>query len=140
METLQDNKTTSESEQNWAAMAQLLGLLVALPAWLIWRKRSGFVRLHAVQSMLFDIVFLVLVGLLLGVLVIGVTTAVALIEQQDTELVMLLLTMFAMPICSLVGILGVATAVLLLRIRASAAALQGKEFFYPLLKWKAKGK
>lgn len=123
-----------------AGLAQLVGLVAALPVWLAWRKRSAFVRQHAVQSILLDVVLLIAVAILLAVLVASVSSGARLAERPDTSLVILALLTFGAPICSLAGLLIVLTLVLLLRLRAAAVALKGQAYRYPLLGWKVEGK
>jgi uncharacterized Tic20 family protein len=120
-------------EQKMAGLAQLLGVIVALPVWLMWRKRSAFVRLHAVQSILLDVALLIVVVVLMAVLVAGVASGAAQAGKPDASLAAMAVTMFGMPLCSLAGLLVVLTVVLVLRLRASVWALQGREYRYPLL-------
>jgi uncharacterized membrane protein len=133
MKTMQNPITPDE--QKTASLAQMLGIMAALPVWLSWRKRSAFVRLHAIQSMLLDVVLLVAVAASLGLLAAGLMGSVALSKRPDASLVMLAISMFGLPLCSLAGLLVVLTVVLLLRLRAAMAALQGREYRYPLLGW-----
>ncbi len=127
-----DNPITAE-EQKLAGIAQMLGLVAALPLWLTWRRRSAFVRLHAIQSILLDLALLVAVGLLLGLLAAGLLGSAALVGRPDVSLLVLTVLLFGLPLCSVMGLLLAATVVLVLRLRAAMAALQGREYRYPLL-------
>ncbi|MBN1887120.1 MAG: DUF4870 domain-containing protein [Thermoflexales bacterium] len=120
-------------EHKLAGLAQLLGVLAALPVWLTWRQRSAFVRLHAVQSMLLDALMFAAIAILLAILAGGIVASVSLAEQPDASLAALTVLLFGFPLCSLAGMLVVITAVLLLRLRAAMAALQGREYRYPLI-------
>ena len=125
----------NHDERNMAARAQSLGLVAALPVWLRWRRRSAFVRAHAVQSIAFD-------GLTLAALVIMSVLAVgaalignaALDRSSDNDMLRLLMIALCAPGLALVGCMLVMIAALILRLRAAMAANEGKPFEYPLLK------
>jgi uncharacterized membrane protein len=124
---------TAADEHKLAGLAQMLGVIAALPVWFTWRQRSAFVRLHAVQSMLLDILMFAAIAILLAILAGGIVASAALAEQPDASLAVLTVLLFGLPMCSLVGMLVVITVVLLLRLRAAMAALQGREYRYPLI-------
>jgi uncharacterized Tic20 family protein len=126
----------SRAERNMAALAQSLGTLAALPVWLRWRDRSDFVRAHAAQSIAFDgITLAALVAVALLVIGIAVGGNAALSPISGKEMALLFLVMICAPALALIGFLGVMAAALVLRLRASMAANQGKPFKYPLLKF-----
>ena len=127
---------TSHDERNMAAIAQGLGIIVALPIWLMWRNRSAFVRAHAVQSIAFDGVTIGSL-LLVGALAIGVAlggNAMLSAQPDNGDVARLILLALCAPALALVGFLVVMAAALVLRIRATMAANQGRLFQYPLLK------
>jgi uncharacterized Tic20 family protein len=126
----------SRDERNMAALAQSLGTLAALPVWLRWRDRSDFVRAHAAQSIAFDgITLAALVVVALLVIGIAVGGNAALSPSSGKEIVTLLLAMICAPALALIGFLGVMVVALVLRLRATLAANQGRLFQYPLLKF-----
>ena len=125
----------THDERNMAATAQSLGVLVALPIWLAWRKRSAFVRAHAVQSIAFDsltIAMLIIVALLTIGLALGGNTW---LESQsgNYDVIRLFLVALCAPGLAVVGFLAVLIAALILRLRAAMAANKGRPFQYPLL-------
>lgn len=128
---------SSRDERNMAALAQCLGILAALPAWLWWRNRSAFVRAHAAQSMMFDgLTFAALViaaGWVIGVTLLG-NAALAALPGSGKDVALLLLVAVCVPGLALLGFLPVLGAALILRLRATVAANQGRLFCYPLLK------
>ena len=126
----------SRDERNMAALAQSLGILTALPVWLRWRNRSAFVRAHAAQSMAFDgvtLAALVIVAALVVGVAVGGNAALSALPGIEKDVALLFLVMVCAPGLALVGFLVVLSAALVLRLRATAAATQGKAFRYPLL-------
>lgn len=125
----------SRDERNMAALAQSLGILAALPVRLRWRDRSAFVRAHAAQSIAFDgITLAALVVVALFVIGIAVGGNAVLSPTSGKEMAALFLAMICAPALALIGFLDVMVAALVLRLRATMAANQGKLFKYPLLK------
>lgn len=116
-----------------AALAQMLGIIAALPLWIRWRKRSAFVRLHTVQSMLLDVAMVVAIIVLLGVLVAGILIGAQMTADPNGSVILLALMGLGLPLCSLAGILVVLVVIFVLRIRAGLTALKGNEYRYPLL-------
>jgi uncharacterized Tic20 family protein len=128
----------SRDERNMAALAQSLGTLTALPVWLRWRNRSAFVRVHVVQSMLFDGVTLaalfVVAALALVVALGGNAMLAALPNSLGADVARLALLMVCVPGLALIGFFAVMIVALILRVRAAMAANQSRLFHYPLLK------
>ncbi len=116
-------------ERNMAALAQGIGVIAAFPVWLAWRRRSAFVRMHAVQSMLLDAIVITAL-LVVTALVVGIAVAGSRF-LQDASLVFVVL--ICAPGMALIGLLGIMVAALVLRLRAAIAATQGKLYRYPLL-------
>lgn len=116
-----------------AALAQMLGIIAALPLWIMWRKRSAFVQLHAVQSMLLDVAMVVAIIALLGVLVAGILIGAQMTGDPNGSVILLALVALGMPLCSLAGVLVVIAIIFVLRIRAGLVALKGGEYRY--FKW-----
>lgn len=127
----------SRDECSIAALAQSLGIAVALPVWLMWRNRSAFVRGHAAQSMAFDGVIaaaiIIVAALAVGLAVIGNAALSELPGSGKDMAPVLLLAVYAAGL-ALIGCLAVFVTALVLRLRAAIAASQGKRFDYPLLK------
>ncbi len=126
----------TRDERNMATLAQSLGVIVALPIWLAWRKRSTFVRAHTAQSIAFDgLTFAALVivaGLAIGLAVGG--NAVLPTRSSEADIARLFLVALCAPGLALIGFLAVLIAALILRLRAAMAANRGQPFRYPLLK------
>ncbi len=130
---------TSRDERNMAALAQSVGIVAALPVWVYWRRRSAFVRAHAVQSMLFDVV--TLSAMLLVALLVPVALFMPRFPTsapppgnyvlQDWQVG--LVAMVCLPAMALAGLAAIMLAALVLRLRAAVAATQGRLFRYPLL-------
>jgi uncharacterized Tic20 family protein len=135
-----DEMEPSRDERNIAALAQSLGILVALPVWLRWRDRSTFVRAHAAQSIAFDGITLaawvVVAALVVGLAAGGnaaLSAAFGNTSGSSNGMAQLVLLMICAPGLALIGLLAVMVAALVLRLRATMAANQGKLFCYPLL-------
>ena len=116
-----------------AALAQMLGVIAALPLWLMWRKRSAFVRLHAVQSMWLDVALALAIVGLVGLAVAGILIGAQMTTDPQGSVILLALTALGLPMCSLLGVLIVIVVIFALRLRAGLAALQGRQYRYPLL-------
>ncbi len=120
----------SREERNMAALAQGLGIVVALPIWLLWRRRSGFVRAHAAGSIAFDAVTLAAFGLITITIIGSLVGGRAVLDDMP----FFFLAAVCAPGAALAGFLVVMLAALVLRIRATIAATQGRSFHYPLLR------
>ena len=122
-------------ERNMAALAQSLGVVAALPVWLRWRRRSSFVRAHAVQSIAFDgltiAALVIIAALAIGAALVG---NAALDHSGNNGMLGLLVLALCAPGLALAGCLLVMIAALVFRLRAAIAANEGKPFEYPLLK------
>jgi uncharacterized Tic20 family protein len=132
-----DQVRPTRDERNMAALAQSLGILTALPVWLGWRNRSAFVRAHAAQSMAFDgvtLAALVTVAALVVGVAVGGNAALSTLSGSEKDVALLFLVMVCAPGLALIGFLAVLSTALILRLRATATANQGKSFRYPLLK------
>lgn len=127
----------SRDERNVAALAQCLGIIVALPVWLRWRGRSAFVRAHTGLSMAFDglaVVALVMVAALAIGVAVGGNAALSTLSGSGRDVALLFLVMVCAPGLALIGLVAVLIVMLVFRLRATVAATQGKPFRYPLLK------
>ena len=136
-----DKMEPTRDERNIAALAQSLGILAALPVWLRWRDHSAFVRAHAAQSIAFDGITLaawVMVAALVVGLAVGgnaaLSSALGSTLGHGRDMALLFLLMICAPGLALVGFLGVMVAALVLRLRATMAANQGRPFQYPFVK------
>jgi uncharacterized Tic20 family protein len=136
-----DRMEPTRDERNIAALAQSLGILAALPVWLRWRNRSAFVRAHAAQSIAFDGITLaalvIVAALIVGLAAGGNATLSSVFGStpgHGRDMTLLFLLMICAPGLALVGFLGVMVAALVLRLRATMAANQGRPFQYPFVK------
>jgi uncharacterized Tic20 family protein len=121
----------NRDERNVAVMAQSLGLVVALPVWLMWRTRSPFVRAHAIQSTAFDGITLAALVIVCTLSIGGAVAGNAALSGDDIA------RLCVVALCGLclapAGCLAVLIAALVWRIRAAMAANQGRLYRYPLL-------
>jgi uncharacterized Tic20 family protein len=133
---------TSE-ERLLAGLSHLLGWLVALVILLVEQQKSRFVRLQALQAIIFSVmmtcVYMLLVGCMLtlvfgGVAVGAVTEAAAAGNGTDSGIgiFMAALSMMGFGLALPVFIV-VAFCAQIVRIIAAVISFTGKEFRYPLL-------
>jgi uncharacterized Tic20 family protein len=105
--------------------------------WLRWRDRSTFVRAHAAQSIAFDGITLAALVIVTALMVGGVLAGNAVLSKvnsYNTDVALFFLVALCAPGLILIGLLMVMVAALILRLRATMAANEGRLFQYPLLK------
>ena len=133
----------SSDEKLMGALAHLFGPFVALVVWSIQKDKSRFVRFQALQALAFDVILVVVTGIvffcLLGVMFIGVFgpifNSISSTPSPD-QVGLFFMVPFMFPFMLMACIFPFSLVIMAVRLVASISVLNGRNYQYPILsKW-----
>lgn len=138
-----NTSTHSSDERTLAGLSHMFGFVVALVVLAMGQSKSRFVRLQAVQAILFSLTWVVVYltavtcfsTLLVGGTAVGIVSA-AMAEEVGSEpgigMILAMLSMTGIWLISPVFLL-IALGEFIIRVFAAVSILSGKDFRYPVL-------
>jgi uncharacterized Tic20 family protein len=125
------------------ALAHLFGPLVAIIVWSTQKEKSKFVKFQALQALAFDIFLVAMMGFLFfcffGVIFVGMFgTMFGVLESTSTPdgVTPFFILPFMFPMLMFVCIFPLSLLIMVARLTASFAVLNGRNYQYPVIgKW-----
>jgi uncharacterized Tic20 family protein len=135
------NPTTTSDERTLAGLAHLFGALAALIIWVTQKDKSRFVRFQAVQALAFDftvmLLMMILFFCLFGAMFAGMFGMMLIPLSSSNPAPENVLPFVTLPFMLFPGtfscIFPLTLGVLIARVMAAVAVLNGKNFHYPIL-------
>ena len=132
----------TSDEKLMGGVAHVFGPLVAIIVWAIQKDKSRFVKFQSLQALAFDLIIIIVGGLLFfclfSFMFLGMSwiTFQAINSTSPDEFMSIFALPFMFPLATFACITPFSIGILVLRIIAGISVLSGRNYKYPIIgKW-----